>query len=143
MMIWTSSAVEVLRDATAKAEKMNHREVHPLHLMWALTGKSGFAALRNGRSDHRQARIHFQVEKDLSLLQVVDHQNNEDSGEYASPGLRLQNLLLRAADFSARNRPELAKGRVGEQELLKALLPDDHRAAGLLRASMELEQIPA
>ncbi len=134
MLIWTPNAVEVLRDSTAKAENMGHREVHPLHMLWALTGRSGLEALRYGKSDQQQARIRFQVERDLNKLPVMDHNDSEAWGECATPGLKLQNLLLRAADFSARHRPDRDRGRVGEDELLKALLPDDHRAASLLRA---------
>lgn len=137
MMIWTAEAVEVLRDATAKAENMNHREVHPLHLLWALVGRSGMNALRYGKSDQSQARIRFQVERDLNKLPVMDRSNSDAWGECATPGLKLQHLLLRAADFSSRKYSGDERGRVGEEELLKALLPDDHRAASLLRAREE------
>ncbi len=143
MLIWTPKAVEVLRDATAKAENMNHREVHPLHLLWALTGRSGLEALRFGRSDQQQARIRFQVERELNKMPVIDRTDGGARGEYSSPGLRLQHLLLRAADFSTGNRPKTEKGRVGQEELLKALVPDDHRAASLLRAHEEVHRASA
>jgi len=139
MSIWTTNAVAVLRDATTKAENMNHREVHPLHLLWALTARSGLTALRFGKSDQQQARIRFQVERDLNKLPVRNRSENGSEGEWSTPGLRLQHLLLRAADFSAHNHTESDKGRVGEAELLRALLSDDHRAASLLRAREEYQ----
>ena len=134
MLIWTANAVGVLRDATAKAERLNHREVHPLHLLWALTGKSGLNALRNGKNDHQQARIRFQVERDLNKLSIQNSNNAEIDDECATLGQPLQHLLLRAADFSSRTRTNRGKGRIGEGELLRALLPDDHRAASLIKA---------
>ena len=137
MLSWTNKAVEVLRDASTKADHMNHSEVHPLHLMWALTGKTGMDALRYGNSDRRQARIRFQVEKDLNRLPAAKTRDAVDWGECATPGFRLQQLLLRAADISARSNLGGERGRVGLNELLKALLADDHRAASLLRARQE------
>jgi len=139
MLIWTPNAVEVLRDAAAKAENMNHREVHPLHLLWALTGRSGLMALCYGKSDQQQARIRFQVERDLNKLPVMDRNDSEAWSECATPGLRLQHLLLRAADFSARHRSTGEQGQVGLEDLLRAMLPDDHRAASLLRAREEIQ----
>ena len=133
-MIWTNTAMEVLRDASAKAETMNHREVLPLHLLWAATGRTGFDALRYGKSDHQQARLHFRIERDLNKLPVMDKENSVAWGECATPGFKMQRLLLRAADYSARNSSTGKQGRVGLPELMKALLQDDHRAGGLLRA---------
>lgn len=137
MFIWTPKALEVLREASAKAETMNHREVHPLHLLWAATGRTGLDALRFGKNDHQQAKLRFQVERDLNKLPVMDQVNSDAWGECASPGFKLQRVLLRAADLSARNSLEGKRGRIGLAELMKALLQDDHRVAGLLRAREE------
>ncbi len=137
MFIWTPKAMEVLREASAKAETMNHREVHPLHLLWAATGRTGLDALRYGKNDHRQAKLHFQVERDLNKLPVMDQANSDAWGECATPSVKLQRVLLRAADFSARNSIEGERGRIGLAELMKALLQDDHRVAGLIRAREE------
>ncbi len=134
MLIWTTTAMEVLRVASAKAETMNHREVLPLHLLWAATGRTGLDALRHGKSDHQQARLRFQVERDLNRLPVMDQKNSVVWGECSTQGARMQRLLLRAADYSARNRSDGERGRVGLPELMKALLQDDPRAGGLLRA---------
>lgn len=137
MLIWTPKALDVLREAAAKAESMSHREVHPLHLLWVATARSGLEALRTGRSDQRQAKLRFQVERDLNKLPVMEPEERAVWCDCAGAGLKLQRLLLRAADFSARNQLDLDRGRIGVTELLKALLPDDHRAAGLLRARQD------
>ena len=129
--------MEVLREASAKAESMNHREVHPLHLLWAATGRTGLDALRRKKNDHRQVKLHFQLERDLSKLPVMDQANSETWGECSTPSVKLQRVLLRAADLSARNSLEGERGRIGLDELMKALLQDDHRVAGLIRAREE------
>ncbi len=129
--------MEVLREASAKAENMNHREVHPLHLVWAATGRTGLDALRRGKNDHQQAKLHFQLERDLNKLPVMDEFNSAAWGECATPSVKLQRVLLRAADISARNSLDGERGRIGLAELMKALLQDDHRVAGLIRAREE------
>jgi ATP-dependent Clp protease ATP-binding subunit ClpA len=137
MLIWTPKALDVLRDAATKAESMRHHEVHPLHLLWVATTRSGLEALRTGRSDQRQAKLRFQVERDLNKLPLMDPGNCGPGNDWVGVGPKLQRLLLRAADFSARNQLDPERGRIGVTELLKALLPDDHRAASLLRARQE------
>ena len=134
MLIWTKTAVDVLRDATAKAETMNHREVHPLHLLWAATGKVGLDALHNGINDHQQAKLRYQVERDLNRLPSANQSGQNRSAEFASHGAKMQQLLLRAATFSNRNELEIDDGRIGLTELMKALLQVDHRAASLLKS---------
>lgn len=143
MLIWTQTALEVLRDATAKAESMNHCEVHPLHLLWVATARSGLEALRRGQSDQRQAKLRFQIERDLQKLPVGDTDQNASWCVCPTTGFLMQRLLLRAADYSARNEFDAAHGRIGMTELLRALLPDDHRAAGLLRARQKSWQASA
>ena len=136
-MLWTPTAMEVLREASAKAENMNHKEVQPLHLLWAAAGRTGLDALRRGQDDHKQARLRFQLERDLNKLPVMNTGNSDAWGDYASPGLKLQRLLLRAADYSTRGEYGGRRGRVGLKELMRATLLDDHRAAGLLRTREE------
>lgn len=134
MLIWTNAAKDLLREASAKAESMNHTEVHPMHLLWAATGRTGFNALRQGKSDHRQARLRFQVERDLKKLSVLVPQATDASVPCATPGPRLQRLLLRAADFAAATAQPSGQGSVGLQELMRALMQDDPRATNLMRA---------
>jgi len=86
MLIWTKTAMEVLRDATAKAENMNHREVHPLHLLWAATGRVGLDALHNGINDHQQAKLRYQVERDLNRLPAEAKSDRDAWGECAAHG---------------------------------------------------------
>ncbi len=128
MLIWTNTAMEVLREASAKAETMNHREVHPLHLLWAATGRMGMESLRRGKSDQRLARLRFQVERDLYKLPIMDRNDSDAWGECATPGSQMQRLLLRAADYSAGNGNgngnEDKQGQVGLPELMKALVQD-------------------
>jgi ATP-dependent Clp protease ATP-binding subunit ClpA len=133
-MIWTDSAKDLLREASAKAESMNHPEVHPLHLLWAATGRTGLNALRLGKSDHRQARLRFQVERDLKKLTMLDQHQDRAPVTCATPGARLQRLLLRAADLAATATHPADRGSVGLPELMMALMQDDHRATSLLRA---------
>lgn len=137
MLIWTPKAMEVLREATAKAESMNHSEVQPLHLLWAATSRTGLEALQHGKNDHQQAKLRFQLERDLNRLPVMSMANSDAWGECATPGPKLQRLLLRAADYSARNSLGGTRGRVSLTELMRALLQDDHRTASVLRTREE------
>ena len=41
---WTVHALEALQKAQAKAYEMNHAELEPLHLLWALVSETGLAA---------------------------------------------------------------------------------------------------
>ena len=132
MLIWTQTALDVLRDATAKAESMNHLEVHPLHLLWVATARSGLEALRKGQNDRHQAKLRFRIARDLQKLPVVAPDQNETCHGCPSAGFKMQRLLLRAADISTRNQRDVARGRVGMTELLRALMADDRRAAGCL-----------
>ncbi|MFT5233237.1 MAG: ATP-dependent Clp protease ATP-binding subunit ClpA [Candidatus Krumholzibacteriia bacterium] len=134
MLIWTKTAVEVLRDATAKAEKMNHSEVHPLHLLWAATGRVGLDALHNGIDDNQQAKLRYQVERDLNRLPTDAKAESEACSECATHGFKMQQLLLRAAGYSRTSEYETREGQIGLPELMKALLQVDHRAASLLKA---------
>lgn len=134
MLIWTKTAMEVLRDATAKAEKMNHREVHPLHLLWAATSRVGLDALHNGIDDHQQAKLRYQVERDLNRLPVEVRTERERNDEWATHGPMMQQLFLRAALLSSRKNNETNEGRIGLTELMEALLQVEHRAASLLNA---------
>ncbi len=143
MVIWTKKAKDVLCEATAKANAMNHQEVLPLHLLWALTCRTGIDALQTHQSDERQARLRFQLEKDLSKLLVRTSTDDADDGKCAAPGTKMQRLLLRAADHSLAARRIRGSGRVGLTELIKALLPDDHRATGLLRSRNEYLAVSA
>jgi ATP-dependent Clp protease ATP-binding subunit ClpA len=134
MLIWTQAASEVLREASAKAASLDHGEVHPLHLLWVLAGRTGMDALRQGRNDQDQAKLRFRLERELSRMPerlVGDRQATVDC---ATPGFKLQRLLLRAAEMSSRKVVEPDEGRVGVEELLRALLQDDPRTAILLRA---------
>jgi hypothetical protein len=137
LLIWTNAAKDLLREASAKAESMNHSEVHPLHLLWSATGRTGLYALRKGKSDHRQARLRFQVERDLKRLSILPHYNDDSLLSCATPGPRLQRLLLRAADMAAARAHPSGEGSVGLAELMKALMQDDHRATSLMRAVEE------
>ena len=129
--------MEVLRDATTKAENMNHREVHPLHLLWAISGRVGLETLRQGRNDTQSAKLRFKVERDLNRLPSADGSGADSEPCCPSPGFKMQRLLLRAAEISARNGLDQAGGRIGMDELIRALLQDDHRAAALQRARDE------
>jgi len=142
MLIWTRNAGEVLREASAKADALNHKEVHPLHLLWVLAGRTGMEVLRQGGKDQDAAKLRFSVERDLNKL---PHHTTGDAvawGECATPGFRMQRLLLRAAEISSR-KADGDEGRVGTEELLRALLQDDPRTAVLLRAREELMQATA
>ena len=136
-MIWTPKAMEVLRDASAKAESLHHHEVHPLHLLWAATSRTGMEALRLGKNDHQQAKLRFQVERDLAGLSVLESTPGNGRCDSATPGLKMQELLLRAADLSAKKNLEDGGGRVSMTELLKALLQVDHRTASVVRTREE------
>lgn len=134
MLIWTQTASEVLREASAKAESLNHSEVHPLHLLWVLAGRTGMDALRQRRNDQDQAKLRFRVERELSRLPERLVGENIMPGACATPGFKLQRLMLRAAEMSSRKAFDTDDGRIGLEELLRALLQDDPRAAVLLRA---------
>ncbi len=129
--------MEVLREASAKAELLNHGEVHPLHLLWAATSRTGLEALRYGKSDQQQAKLCFQLEKDFSQLPVKSLTNDEKWDDYPALGLKMQRLLLRAADYSTHGTTNDSRGRVGMTELVRALLQDDHRTASVLRTREE------
>ncbi len=124
MLIWTNTAMEVLREASAKAEDMNHLEVHPLHLLWAATGRIGIDALRRGENDRQLARLRFQVERDLYKLPTLAKEDGDTWGECATPGFKMQRLLLRAADYSTGSGDDSDQGQVGLPELMKALMQD-------------------
>jgi len=126
--------MEVLRDAATKAENMNHREVHPLHLLWAATGRVGLDAIHYGINDNQQAKLRYQVERDLNRLPASAKSDHEAQSECAAHGFKMQQLLLRAAGYSAKSDRDAEGGRIGLTELMKALLQVDHRAASLLKA---------
>ena len=139
MLIWTTMAKDVLREASAKADLMEHREVEPLHLLWAATGRTGLEALRLGKNDYQQARLHFQLERDLNELPVMATKNSKAWGQCATPSPKLQQLLLRAADYSTRGKPPESRGRISLSVLMEALLRDDHRTASVLRTRNEMQ----
>ena len=41
---WTVNAQEALQKAQAKAYEINHAELEPLHLLWALLSETGLAS---------------------------------------------------------------------------------------------------
>jgi ATP-dependent Clp protease ATP-binding subunit ClpA len=143
MLIWTKSAREVLGEASAKADSLNHREVHPLHLLWVLAGRTGLEVLRQGGNDQDEAKLRFRVERDLGRLPNHSVPDDVPWSECATPGFKMQRLLLRAADLSSRKATDGGEGRIGEEELLRALLQDDPRTAVLLRARENMMQASA
>ena len=121
---WTVNAMESLQKAQAKAYEMNHAELAPLHLLWALLSETGLATntLRSLELDPHL--VSQTVTKELENLPTVSQQ------DIPAPGRELQKVFLEAGKLAGGSG---SKAMVGTRELLQALTSDEGRAGSLLK----------
>ena len=128
---WTVNAMESLQKAQAKAYEMQHAEIAPLHLLWALLSETGLAAHTLRGLELDAGLIARTVEKELDSLPTVGRQ------DVPSAGRDLQKVFLEAGMLAGKNKPrgaaESGDPMVGTRELLLALANDEGRAGSLLQ----------
>ncbi len=123
MKNWTVTATEALQQAQQKAYELNHAELEPLHLLWALVGEPGLATKVLRALEVDPGLVARTVEQELRSLPVAGRK------DVPNPGRDLQRLML-DAQTAAQQR---AGGMVGSRELLLALAADAGRAGAVMR----------
>ncbi|MDX2474712.1 MAG: AAA family ATPase [Candidatus Krumholzibacteria bacterium] len=121
---WTVNAMEALQKSQAKAYEMNHAELEPLHLLWALTSETGLAANTLRGLELDPVLIARTVENELQSLPTVSVQDVPKAGN------ELQKLFLEAGKLAGSAG---TGAMVGTRELLLALAEDGGRAGSLLK----------
>ncbi len=127
MKNWTVNAMEAVQQAQARAYEMNHAELEPLHLLWALLNETGLPThtLRSLEIDpHLVLRT---VENELASMPTLQGR------EMPEPSRELQQLFLEAQSIARGDKNSAdSESRVGTRELLLALAGDKGRAGSVL-----------
>jgi len=120
MKNWTVNAMESLQKAQSKAYEMEHAELEPLHLLWALLSETGLATNTLRSLELDPALIAQTAAGELASLPTVGRK------ELPGASAELQKLFLEAGQKSG-------GGMVGTRELLLTLTEDSGRAGSVLK----------
>ncbi len=124
MKNWTVNAVEALQKAQSKAYEMQHAELEPLHLLWALLSEAGLSVkILQGLEITDPQVVVRTIEQELAAMPKVQ------TREVPNPSRELQQVMLEAQTLAKKN----GSGMVGTRELLLALAADKGRAGSVLK----------
>ncbi len=121
MKNWTVNAMESLQKAQEKAYEMNHAEILPLHLLWALLSETGLAARTIRTLELDPDLLTRTADNELKSLPQVQNK------EVPPAGRDLQKIFLDAKSKAGEG------GLVGTRELLLALAEDQGSAGKVLK----------
>ncbi|HOX26856.1 MAG TPA: AAA family ATPase [Candidatus Krumholzibacteria bacterium] len=123
MKNWTVNAMEALQKAQQKAFAMNHGEIAPLHLLWAMLAEPGLAVTTLRSLELDPQLVLRTTENELRSLPTISRREAPD------PGRELQTAMLEAQNLATQR----SGGMVGTRELLLAMAADRGRAGSVLR----------